>query len=307
MSALSSFRRRLMAGAYPKEQPNYLCFTALEEGTFTFTMDTDVPSTSYEYIAYSKDEGNSWIRTDNVTGSQVIATVNVIEGDKVLWKGKATNGYSTSYNRGLSQTCRFGGTAKFNVDGCIVSLIRENHFVGFEDSEIVIIRLFQDSKIVEADKNLLPCKAFNSYERHYENTFINCTELISPPDLPSTKLRTGSYNSTFFGCSKLVNAPELPATTLSMQCYYYLFYRTKVNYVKMLGKTIGTQSLFGWMTNVPNVSTSIFVKHIDAAWTTTGNNGVPTNWTVIYYDPALDKYYTDQTRATECDDHGNPI
>lgn len=300
-------RRRAMMASGPKEQPNYLCFTALESGTFTFTMDTDVPSTSYEYIAYSKDGGNTWIRTDNVTGSQVIATVNVIEGDEVLWKGKATNGYSTSYDRGLSQTCRFGGTAKFNVGGCIVSLIREGHFVGFENSEIVIIRLFQDSKIVEADKNLFPCKAFNSYDRHYENTFTNCTELISPPDLPSTKLRTASYNGTFFGCSKLVNAPELPATTLSMQCYYNLFFGTIINYVKMLGKTIGLQSLIGWMTNVPNVSTSIFVKHIDAAWTTTGNNGVPSNWTIIYYDPAVDKYYTDQTRATECDDHGNPI
>ena len=51
----------------------------------------------------------------------------------------------------------------------------------------------------------------------------------------------------------------------------------------------------------------IFVKHIDAIWTTTGNNGVPTSWTIIYYDPALDKYYTDQTKSQECDDHGNPI
>ena len=75
----------------------------------------------------------------------------------------------------------------------------------------------------------------------------------------------------------------------------------------MLGKTIGVQSLINWMTSVPNVSTSIFVKHIDATWTDTGNSGVPSNWTIIYYDPAVDKYYTDQTRATECDDHGNPI
>ena len=64
-------------------------------------------------------------------------------------------------------------------------------------------------------------------------------------------------------------------------------------------------SLTNWVYGLP--SSGIFVKHIDAQWTTTGSSGVPTNWTVIYYDPAVDKYYTDQTRATECDDHGNPI
>ena len=63
--------------------------------------------------------------------------------------------------------------------------------------------------------------------------------------------------------------------------------------------------LNAWVTNV--ASSGIFVKHINAQWDIVGANGVPENWTVIYYDPTDDKYYTDQTKVTECDDHGNPI
>ena len=74
----------------------------------------------------------------------------------------------------------------------------------------------------------------------------------------------------------------------------------------MLATDISANGCLGyWVSGVP--SSGIFVKNINATWTTTGNSGVPTNWKIIYYDPALDKYYLDQQRSQECDDHGNPI
>lgn len=112
----------------------------------------------------------------------------------------------------------------------------------------------------------------------------------------------------FWGCTNLTTAPVLPSTTLIDNCYNQMLRSTGVTWVKMLATDISASTcLTNWMFGVGNTSDRIFVKHIDAQWTTTGNSGVPTNWTVIYYDPAVDKYYTDQTRATECDDHGNPI
>lgn len=65
--------------------------------------------------------------------------------------------------------------------------------------------------------------------------------------------------------------------------------------------------LLNWVYGVPNNNSCIFVKNINATWTNTGDSAVPTRWKVIYYDPALDKYYLDQQRSQECDDHGNPI
>ena len=112
MSALSSFRRRLMIGAYPKEQPNYLCFTALESGTFTLTIYSSISTAYYTYAAYSINDTRSWVRLDNVIGQNVsITTPSVNAGDKVYWKGLGTRTIGSENidaNNGLrfTSTCR---------------------------------------------------------------------------------------------------------------------------------------------------------------------------------------------------------
>ena len=65
-----------------------------------------------------------------------------------------------------------------------------------------------------------------------------------------------------------------------------------------------------WVTDV--AATGIFVQNINATWGVSGStysegSGLPSGWTVIYYDTSLDKYYTNKQRTQECDDHGNPI
>lgn len=307
MGTCSSLRRRMMKGGGEVSLPNYLCLTALESGTFTFTMDTGLSPSSYEYIAYSNDGGNSWVTTYNVASEQVTTTVNVTEGDSVLWRGYSPTGKQIGRSNVKSSCGYFGGTAKFNVSGCIVSLIKNKSFNGFEDMCIAVSSLFSGSRVVEVDEDLLPCKKLTlSYE--YSQMFNGCTYLTKPPKLPATELGArNSYESMFLNCKAFSVAPELPAETLTTICYFNMFFGTSVTYVKMLAKTLGAQSLINWMRGVPNVATSIFVKHIDATWTTTGVNGVPTNWTVIYYDPSEDKYYTSQDKSQECDDHGNPI
>lgn len=145
----------------------------------------------------------------------------------------------------------------------------------------------------------------SSYSMNY--MFTNCTSLTRNPikEFP-TSTDIWCYRSMFSGCTSLEDEFVLPAETTTSYCYLEMFKNTRVNYIKALFTNIASgNAISSWVQGVP--SNGIFVKNINATWTTTGNSGVPTNWTVIYYDPSDDKYYTDQTKATECDDHGNPI
>lgn len=155
----------------------------------------------------------------------------------------------------------------------------------------------------------IPLTSWRSgYSNHCEAMFYGCINLTSvQKKLYCTGISGSMYKNMFYNCTKLETAPELPAGTASASyCYQQMFIGcSKLSWIKMLAVTVGSNALGNWVKNV--ASTGIFVKHIDATWTTTGNNGVPTNWTVIYYDPSEDKYYTDQTKTTECDDHGNPL
>ena len=138
--------------------------------------------------------------------------------------------------------------------------------------------------------------------------FMNCTSLVHCPiksPMPST-LSNSCCRNLFEGCTSLVDVCDFPAENNAGICYYAMLKNTKVTYIKMLLLSISGNSITtNWVQGVP--ANGIFVKNINATWNDVGNNGVPSGWTIIYYDPAVDKYYTDQTRATECDDHGNPI
>lgn len=141
----------------------------------------------------------------------------------------------------------------------------------------------------------------------FDGMFQGCTSLTTVQSkLLITTPQGQMCKNMFNGCSNLENTPELLSDNPPSYCYQNMFRScAKVDYIKMLAQTLNTNATGDWVRGV--ASTGIFVKHIDATWTATGNNGVPTNWTVIYYDPEADKYYTDQTKSQECDDHGNPI
>jgi hypothetical protein len=111
--------------------------------------------------------------------------------------------------------------------------------------------------------------------------FAGCTSLTTAPELPATTLAVGCYNSMFYNCSSLTTVPELPATTLANYCYSNMFNGCiRLNYIKCLAINGINQngSTNNWVQGVANSGT--FVKHTDATSWTTGNNGIPTNWTV---------------------------
>ena len=431
-------RRRAIMSSGPKEQPNYLCFTALESGTFTLTIGANLTTSNFSFVEYSLD-GNTWVKTDNVNSSTVtVTTPTVNAGDKVYWRGVGVRNCQTrdtnSNNKGI-----FSSTCEFDISGNIASyLFGKNYqnvalayraFVGlfmnctnlvnaqdlvidpvtttYDDfaylfygctslltspdlskipiNEYIFAGMFQGcTSLVSTSElpqtslmrncysemyrgctaltsaNSIPARNFpiqacfymyygctslvstaamrvddaamsalhsmyqgctlltdaenitiNSFtgDTICQNMFRQCSSLVDKiPTINASSITNGCFTYMYYQCSNLTKAHSFPALTLLQTCYSFMYHSTKVNYIKMLATDISaTNCLKNWVYGVPNVNTSIFVKHIDAQWTTTGDSAVPTRWKVIYYDPTDDKYYTDQTRATECDDHGNPI
>ena len=118
----------------------------------------------------------------------------------------------------------------------------------------------------------------------YSNMFKGCASLVTAPALPATTLQSSCYSSMFNGCTSLVTAPELPATTLASSCYNQMFYGcTKLNYIKAMFTTTPTTHTKNWVYGVS--ATGTFVKNSSATWDVTGNNGIPSGWTVQTASP----------------------
>ena len=115
----------------------------------------------------------------------------------------------------------------------------------------------------------------------YYQMFYGCTSLTSAPTLPATTLKTQCYYQMFYGCTSLTSAPVLPATTLASGCYYGMFLGcSSLSYIKCLATNISaTNCTSNWVANV--ASTGTFIKASSMTSWTTGNNGIPTGWTVI--------------------------
>ena len=272
----------------------YLTFVADESGTFTFTPVNN------NIISYSKDNGLTWTEGNEVT---------VNRGDKVLWKGVMSptgNGIGT-----------FSSTANFDVQGNVMSLLWSDDFkekVDLTGNDGAFKELFlsnlNNSTVVNAKNLILPATTLpiNCYmsmfsgcgslktapklpattlaESCYDSMFKNCTSLITAPSiLPATTLANSCYNSMFFNCYTLKTAPELPAITLVSNCYNYMFYGcSSLNYIRAMFTTTPSSTYTDkWVLTVS--ATGTFIKNSAATWNVTGDNGIPTGWTVDKVTP----------------------
>lgn len=249
---MSELRRRLLY-AKPKEVPNYLCFTALEEGTFTLTIPAGLTLASLSYIEYSIDEGVTWTHTDNVANSIVtITTPTIAEGSKVLWRGSGAR--MSQFNAANNTLCSiFSSTCNYNVSGVLMSLLVGKNAKNSTEltSTHIFPRLFiGDTHLCDISGLILApnvtsscyqaifrgCTSLESVPQDifhattlaagcYQEMFYECTSLVNVPKnlLPVTTLANNCYQQMFSGCTNLVNTPNLPATTLANNCYYGMF------------------------------------------------------------------------------------
>ena len=239
---------------------DYLTFVANGSGTFTFT-----PQNS-NVISYSKDNGESWTTGNSVT---------VDSGDKVLWKGTMTPNTSSGIGK-------FSSTVNFDVQGNVMSLLFGDDFKGVVNltgKNFAFYQLFyQNTKLVSAENLSLPATILANY--CYYGMFKGCTSLTTAPVLPAIWLVRYCYNSMFQGCTSLTTAPVLPATMFDNSCYNSMFQGcSSLNYIKaMFTTTPSSTYTYNWVDGVSSSGT--FVKNSAATWNVTGNNGIPSGWTV---------------------------
>ena len=120
----------------------------------------------------------------------------------------------------------------------------------------------------------------------YKYMFWQCYSLTSAPSvLPATTLADGCYYDMFAVCTSLTTAPALPATTLVDRCYSGMFDGcTKLNYIKAMFLTDPNYQsnnvyTLDWVRDV--AASGTFVKNSQATWNLTGDDGIPTGWTVV--------------------------
>lgn len=114
----------------------------------------------------------------------------------------------------------------------------------------------------------------------YQGMFTGCTKLATAPQLPATTLQQNCYRAMFRNCTSLTTAPDLPATSLVNSCYSQMFDGcTSLNYIKAMFTTTPSSTYTRyWVRNVS--ATGTFVKNVAATWNVTGNDGIPSGWTV---------------------------
>ena len=94
----------------------------------------------------------------------------------------------------------------------------------------------------------------------YKNMFYNCTSLTTAPSLPATKLATYCYGDMFNNCTSLTTAPSLPAITLASNCYTGMFSKcTSLVNAPALSATTLASNCYSWMFDSCTALTSLTV------------------------------------------------
>lgn len=267
----------------------YLTTVALESGTISFNIWKSMGTDMITSISYSTDNGETWTTTNNTNGKSehLTISVNVSEGDKVLWKGNAQQtGYYDEDDYGDVVGSFFSSTCEFDVKGNVMSLLYGDNFNGETtiENDYEFVYLFHDYDeeneclVVNAKDLSLPAITLADY--CYRTMFQSCTSLTTAPELPATTLTNNCYEAMFNGCASLTTAPELPATTLADYCYSGMFYGcTSLNNITCFATDISAiNCTWLWVGNV--AANGTFTKAASMSSWTTGSDGIPTGWTV---------------------------
>lgn len=335
---IKNFRRRLMLSA-SIEYDTYLTFKAITDCEFTFFSIYNRGTSLY----YSINNGQ-WIQASRTTRVQYDSggTYQYTEytykfqpikaGSFIQFKGELSRVSPNSNDaKGI-----FGSSGQFEAWGDPWSLYFPENFRDstFESTQHFNGLFYQCDKLISAEHMQLKtpvlldytysgmfegCTSLTKAPQIEANTvgtyscyrmFAGCTNLINVPDLKITTFN-GTYSCAymFLNCTSLTKAPTLPAITFTSSgkyCYNYLFSGcTSLSYIKSLNTTVPTTTYTtNWVNNV--AASGIFVKNINATWTSTGTYGVPSGWTILYFNPTTEKYYLSD-KTTECDEYGNVI
>ena len=286
----------------------YLQVEALEPLTLTTNMPATKTANDILDVQYSTDTTtwNNW--NENVS-------LSMQTGDIVYFKGSyILQTYKSSYDDnkfGLATTVYYVNSIPqfkdYKVQGNVMSLIYGDNFIGqtsLYGYDHCFNSLFGDGGIRDASNVKLPATTLANYcyalmfssssitaapelpattlaVGCYNQMFYFCNGLLTAPSiLPATTLANYCYFSMFNYCNNLESAPQLPATTLTTGCYISMFtHCLSLNYVQCMATDISaTDCTAGWLGDVSASGT--FVKDANMNNWTTGDDGIPSGWTV---------------------------
>ena len=240
----------------------------------TFVAEADNMSVALSYansnvFEYSVDDGSTW---SSLTNGQSTTSVN--SGETIMFKA---SGLTISSSDGIGT---LNPSVYASVQGNIMSLVYGDNFTGQTTiSDYQFRYLFSSClNIISVENLILPATTLGMY--CYQHMFSNLTRITTAPELPATTLASGCYRSMFYNCSSLTVAPSLPATTLADNSYGYMFQNcSRLTSITCLATDISaTNCTQNWVSGV--AASGTFIKASGMNNWTTGNNGIPTNWTV---------------------------
>lgn len=233
---------------------DYLTFKITASGNIRWmNINTSYPD-PVKTIYYSKDNGANWFTiTSSVGAEQAPFTggtlLPVSTGDVVLFKGYFGNYGGSTYYAAFE-----GSDAGFEVCGNIMSMLHGDNFT--------------------------TATTISGATHIFRNFLSKCSGLTSAENLIlPTNVYQECYAWMFQDCISLTKAPVLPATNGVNRCYHAMFQRSSsLNYVKCM-LTSGMSNIgTSWLKEVSPTGT--FVKATGASWGT-GDNGIPSGWTVL--------------------------
>ena len=286
--------------AYADYASQYFTMEVLTAGTICFKAGASATAASNRRtIQYSKNNG-TWNSITSTTGG---TTFSVSAGDVIRFKG--TNATYSSRSASTYANTFSGTTAKVKIYGNIMSFIVGDNFQTAKTfSSTYVFRSFLSiSGVMDAENLVLPATALTEgcymglladtmisiapklpatvlAKSCYWNLFLRCANLVTPSELPAITMKESCYRAMYYGTS-ITTAPDLSATTLTTSCYYQMFDQcSELNYIKCLATNISaTTPLNSWVRGV--ASSGTFVKAASMSSWPSGNNGIPSGWTVV--------------------------
>ena len=272
---MSILHHIIMSIAKPTPIPDYLCFTALEAGTFTLTVPAAVTSTYLSYVEYSLD-GRNWTRVTIDDTAQTITTPTITQGGKVYWRGSGVRmsaNYTTGNNSNFSSDC------EFTISGHLLSLLKLSDYENMSGIErYTFCTLFNAcSGLLSAEDLVLPSTCI---DRMYIWTFRLCENMVKGPKLLAPDIPTYGYNAMFSSCRKLQSIDLSAVQTYSTTAFQNMCGAcNSLNYVKcLLDPTISASAFSGWLASTS--STGTFIQAEGVTWPR-GASGIPTGWVDI--------------------------
>ena len=247
---------------------DYLTLDILTGGTVAWCTAGAGANKTIEYSI----NGGAW---NTITSSSAPPTINVSDGDKVRLRG--TNSTYASSNAdyvGFS-----GGTASFDVEGNIMSLVYGDNFVNNTalTGTYNFCSMFKQTNVISAENLILPATTLTPH--CYRALFANSPTVTVAPALPATTLANACYRFMFQDAA-ITTAPDLLAPILVTDCYDGMFNNClKLDYIRCLATDISAASATtGWVMSV--ASNGTFVKDANTEWPI-GTSGIPSKWVVI--------------------------